>query len=190
MHIVGEESGETLSALRCLSYLINNFLTNIKQLAETSTGSFSIPLLVSVRALSVPCHILIKLCYTEALEWLSLVPGPKAKSSSEIMNLTLFIVSYPLWFSKHYSSTPPPHTHHLSGFHFFFFSRVSLKARITMKESIFQFFQLVNCLFSEKAYVKAVYCHATYLTYMQSTSWEMLGWRKHKLESRLPGKYQ
>ena len=35
--------------------------------------------------------------------------------------------------------------------------------------------------------VKAVYCHPAYLTYMQSTSWEMLDWRKHKLESRLPG---
>ena len=39
----------------------------------------------------------------------------------------------------------------------------------------------------EKEYVKAVYCHPAYLTYMQSTSWEMLGWRKHKLESRLLG---
>ena len=35
-----------------------------------------------------------------------------------------------------------------------------------------------------KKYVKAVYCHPAYLTYMQSTSWETLGWRKHKLESR------
>ena len=35
---------------------------------------------------------------------------------------------------------------------------------------------------------KAVYCHHAYLTYMQSTSCEMLGWMKHKLESRLPGK--
>ena len=34
---------------------------------------------------------------------------------------------------------------------------------------------------------KAVYCHMAYLMYMQSTSWEMLGWMKHKLESRLPG---
>ena len=34
----------------------------------------------------------------------------------------------------------------------------------------------------EKEYVKAVYCHPAYLTYMQSTSWEMLGWGKHKLE--------
>ena len=34
---------------------------------------------------------------------------------------------------------------------------------------------------------KAVYCHPAYLTYMQSTSCEMLGWKKHKLESRLPG---
>ena len=36
----------------------------------------------------------------------------------------------------------------------------------------------------EKGYVKAVYFHPAYLTYMQSTSWEMLGWKKHKLESR------
>ena len=40
---------------------------------------------------------------------------------------------------------------------------------------------------SGKEYVKAVYCHPAYLTYVQSTSWEMLGWKKHKLESRLPG---
>ena len=38
-----------------------------------------------------------------------------------------------------------------------------------------------------KEYVKAVYCHSAYLTYIQSTSCEMLGWMKHKLESRLPG---
>ena len=38
-----------------------------------------------------------------------------------------------------------------------------------------------------KEYVKAVYCHPAYLTYIQSTSCEMLGWMKHKLESRLLG---
>ena len=38
-----------------------------------------------------------------------------------------------------------------------------------------------------KEYVKAIYGHCAYLTYMQSTSWEMLGWRNHKLESRLLG---
>jgi len=38
-----------------------------------------------------------------------------------------------------------------------------------------------------KKYVKAAYCHPAYLTYMQSTSLKMLGWRKHKLESRLLG---
>ena len=42
----------------------------------------------------------------------------------------------------------------------------------------------------EKEYVKAVYCHPAYLTSMQSTSWETLGCRKHKLESRFPEKYQ
>jgi len=38
-----------------------------------------------------------------------------------------------------------------------------------------------------KEYVKAVYCHPAYLTYMQRISWEMLSWMKHKLKSRLPG---
>ena len=37
-----------------------------------------------------------------------------------------------------------------------------------------------------KEYIKAVYWHPTYLTYMQSTSCDMLGWIKLKLESRLP----
>ena len=38
-----------------------------------------------------------------------------------------------------------------------------------------------------KEYIKAVYCHLAYLTYMQSTPCKLLGWMKHKLESRLPG---
>ena len=38
-----------------------------------------------------------------------------------------------------------------------------------------------------KEYVKGVYCHPAYLTYMQSTLSKMLGWMKHKLESRLQG---
>ena len=38
-----------------------------------------------------------------------------------------------------------------------------------------------------KEYVKAVYCHSVYLTYMQNTSCKMLGWMKHKLESRVQG---
>ena len=37
-----------------------------------------------------------------------------------------------------------------------------------------------------KEYVKAVYCHPAYSTYMQSMSFKMPGWIKHKLESRLP----
>ena len=36
-----------------------------------------------------------------------------------------------------------------------------------------------------KEYIKAAYCHPAYLTSIQSTSCEMLGWMKHKLESRL-----
>ena len=38
-----------------------------------------------------------------------------------------------------------------------------------------------------KGYLKAVFCHPVYLTCMQSTSCEMLGWMKHKLESKLLG---
>ena len=51
-----------------------------------------------------------------------------------------------------------------------------------------------NCCFltciqvsQEAGQVKAVYCHPSYLIYMQTTSRETLGWKKHKLESRLPG---
>ena len=40
---------------------------------------------------------------------------------------------------------------------------------------------------SGKKYIKAVYCHLAFLTYMKSTSYEMPGWIKHKLELRLPG---
>ena len=39
----------------------------------------------------------------------------------------------------------------------------------------------------EEEYIKAVYCHSAYLTYIQSTSCEILGWMNHKLESRLLG---
>ena len=39
-----------------------------------------------------------------------------------------------------------------------------------------------------KEYVKAVYCHPAYLTSVQSTSWEMLGWMKHKLQIKIAGR--
>ena len=38
-----------------------------------------------------------------------------------------------------------------------------------------------------KEYVKAVYCHPAYLTYIQITPYEMLDWMTHKLEARLWG---
>ena len=43
---------------------------------------------------------------------------------------------------------------------------------------------------SGREYIKAVYYHPAYLTYKQSTSWETLGWMKHKLESDCQEKYQ
>ena len=42
----------------------------------------------------------------------------------------------------------------------------------------------------EKEFVKAVYCHPAYLTYMQSTSWEMLGWVNHSWYEDCQEKYQ
>ena len=44
-----------------------------------------------------------------------------------------------------------------------------------------------DCFRIGKGVVKGVYCHPAYLAYMQSTSFETPDWRKHKLESRLPG---
>ena len=44
-----------------------------------------------------------------------------------------------------------------------------------------------TCSKSGKEYVKAVYCHPAYLTSLRNTSCEMLGWMKHKLESRSLG---
>ena len=38
-----------------------------------------------------------------------------------------------------------------------------------------------------KKYIKAVHCHPAYLTSVQSTSWETLNWKKHRLGSRFPG---
>ena len=42
----------------------------------------------------------------------------------------------------------------------------------------------------EKEYIKAIYCHPAYLTYMQSTSWKVLGSMKHKLNQDCREKYQ
>ena len=57
-------------------------------------GALSLPLLMSMsEAFSDSFYALIKLCYTKALEWSSLVPGPEVKSSLEIRNPTPFTVS-------------------------------------------------------------------------------------------------
>ena len=87
MHIVGEGSGETPSALRCLSYLINSFLTDIKQLAKTSKGgTLHPPSDVCVRSFLYLLYTLIKLYYKKALsnqasslapDWILLLWGPR-----------------------------------------------------------------------------------------------------------------
>ena len=64
-------------------------------LKTSEWGTLHLPSDVCVRSFLCPFYTLIKHCYTKALERSSLVPGPKAKSSSsEITNLTLFTISY------------------------------------------------------------------------------------------------
>ena len=55
------------------------------------------------------------------------------------------------------------------------------------KQKLEPYMELLTGLKLGKEYDKAVYYHCVYLTYMQSTSCEMLGWMNHKLESRFPG---
>ena len=78
-----------------LIYCNNHFKKYMTSLLRLVKGGTPNPLLMSMsEAFSVPFYTLIKPCYIKALEWSSLVRGPKAKSSLEIMNLTLFMVSY------------------------------------------------------------------------------------------------
>ena len=58
------------------------------------------------------------------------------------------------------------------------------EATVRTGRGITDWFQIGNGSKLEKEYVKAVYCHAAYLTSMQRASWETLGWKKHELESR------
>ena len=78
-----------------LIYRNNYFKKYITPLLTVARGAFSIPFLMSVsEAFSLPFQ-LIKLCYTKAFEWSSLVPGPEVRfSSSEITNWTSFTISY------------------------------------------------------------------------------------------------
>ena len=76
-------------------YCNNYFKRYTAPLLRLGRGAFSIPLLMSTSEVLCPFFTLLKLCFTEALEWSSLVPGPEAKSSSsEITNPTWFSLSY------------------------------------------------------------------------------------------------
>ena len=59
--------------------------------------------------------------------------------------------------------------------------------QVTKKKLQLDMEQQTSCKL-RKEYVKAVYCHPAYLSYMLSTSGEMPGWLKHKLESRFAGR--
>ena len=95
MYIVGVGLVRPLQSWDILLIYCNNQLKKyIALLLRLASGALSIPLLMSMsEAFSVPFYTLIKLCYTKALEWSSLVPDPEARSSLEITNLTLFTIS-------------------------------------------------------------------------------------------------
>ena len=67
---------------------------------------------------------------------------------------------------------------------------ISLKWQSAKTEREISHIQTAHTVHGFLKYIKAIYCHPAYVTYMQSTSWETLGWKKHKLESRCREKYQ
>ena len=77
---------------------MENILSSFAYRIYSKLGALSVTLLMSMsEAFSVPFYPLIKLCFTKALEWSSLVPGPEDKSSSlEIKNPISFTISYHL----------------------------------------------------------------------------------------------
>ena len=92
MFIVGVDLVRSLQPWEIFKIYFNNqFKKYITPLLTLARGALSIPLPMSVsEALSVPFHTLVKFCYRKALEWSSLVPGAKGKSSLKIMNPILF----------------------------------------------------------------------------------------------------
>ena len=67
------------------------------------------------------------------------------------------------------------------------YSKIPFHPNDEVKHPLVALFLLIVWFQIGKGVRQAVYCHPAYLTYMQSTSCEMPGWMKHKLESRLPG---
>ena len=97
MHIVSKGLVRLLQPWDSLLIYCNSQLKKyIAPLLRLTRGALSILLLMSMsEAFSALFCTLIKLCYTKALEWSSLVAGPEAKSSSsEITKLTFFTISY------------------------------------------------------------------------------------------------
>ena len=88
VQIVGERSGETPPALRCLSHLLNSFLTDLKHLAITQQGGTrSVPFSCLCQSFPYLCYTLIKLCYTKSSKQSSLVSDSGSKSPpSKVMN--------------------------------------------------------------------------------------------------------
>ena len=104
-----------------------------------------------------------------------LFPSSRHLASDQFLQALLYI-SYPTNYGKFLEMRTPDHlTCLLRNLY------AGQEAAVTTRHGTTDWFQ------TEKEYIKAVYCHPAYLTYVQNTSRKMLGWMKYKLESRFPG---
>ena len=106
MSIMGAGLVRSLQPWDVLLIYCNNQLRRYTAALLRLAGDTLCPLLRSLsEAFSALFHF-NKLCHTKALEWSSLVPGPKAKSSWEIMDLTRFTVHYHICMAESFCSPP------------------------------------------------------------------------------------
>ena len=121
-----------------LIYCNNQLKKYIPPLLRLARGALSVPLLMSMsEAFSVAFHTIIKLHYTNALEWSSLVPGPEPKSSSlEKMNLKLLMVSYLHGHRYHWNSNWSAEEHVLFSLY---------EVILTIENAVANHFFLFNC---------------------------------------------
>ena len=121
-----------------LIYCNNQLKKYIAPSLRLAIGALFVPLRISMSEdFSVAFHTVIKLWYTKALEWSSLVPDPEPKSSSlEKMNLTFFMVSYHHGHRCHWNSNWSSEKHVLFSLY---------HVILTFENAIANHFFLINC---------------------------------------------
>ena len=126
-----------------------------------------------------------KLCYFLLLQYFSTIKKKKKQESSwETSTSALLIMPKPLtvWITANCGKFFKRWEYHITCLLRNLYE--GQEAIVRTRHERMDWFQI------GKGVHEAVYCHPAYLTYMQSRSCEMLGWMKHKLESRCQEKYQ